>query len=215
MKKSAKATHPEKRWLGETASSQEPSWVFDDFWVLTLWVRYFLKTSHDEIPGGLIVRIQGFQCHGLGSIPGRGSEIPKATWPKQHPYDSSLMSFGSLLRHQLLSKASSDQPVSNKPLLHQSLSMQLVWFSFTTIENESVSDSVVSNSGSRGHRSLAGYSPWDSPGKNTGEGCHALLQGIFPADSLPSEPPGKPSPLSLPPGIILHSYLCIICFLQE
>ena len=21
--------------------------------------------------------------------------------------------------------------------------------------------------------------PWDSPGKNTGEGCHALLQGIF------------------------------------
>ena len=44
----------------------------------------------------------------------------------------------------------------------------------------------------------------DSPGKNTGEGCHSLLQGIFttqglnprsPAlqvDSLPSEPPGKP-----------------------
>ena len=22
--------------------------------------------------------------------------------------------------------------------------------------------------------------PWDSPGKNPGEGCHALLQGIFP-----------------------------------
>ena len=35
----------------------------------------------------------------------------------------------------------------------------------------------------------------DSPGKYTGVGCHALLQGIFPtqqADSLPSEPPGKP-----------------------
>ena len=48
----------------------------------------------------------------------------------------------------------------------------------------------------------------DSPGKNTGGGCHALLQGIFPtqefnpgikprspilqADSLPSGPPGKP-----------------------
>ena len=42
----------------------------------------------------------------------------------------------------------------------------------------------------------------DSPGKNTGAGCHALLQGIFPAqgsnpglewqvDSLPPEPPGK------------------------
>ena len=44
----------------------------------------------------------------------------------------------------------------------------------------------------------------DSPGKNTGVGCHALLQGIFPnqgsnpghphcrLDFLSSEPPGKP-----------------------
>ena len=55
----------------------------------------------------------------------------------------------------------------------------------------------------------------DSPGKNTGIGCHALLQGIFPTqrlnpcleDSLPSEPPGKPknsgvSSLSLLQGIL-------------
>ena len=45
--------------------------------------------------------------------------------------------------------------------------------------------------------------PWYSPGKNTGVGCHALLQGIFltlsllhlldwQADSLPLAPPGKP-----------------------
>ena len=26
--------------------------------------------------------------------------------------------------------------------------------------------------------------PWDSPGKNTGVGCHFLLQGIFPAHGL-------------------------------
>ena len=26
--------------------------------------------------------------------------------------------------------------------------------------------------------------PWDSPGKNTGVGCHALLQGIFPTRGL-------------------------------
>ena len=26
--------------------------------------------------------------------------------------------------------------------------------------------------------------PWDSPGKNTGVGCHDLLQGIFPAQGL-------------------------------
>ena len=46
--------------------------------------------------------------------------------------------------------------------------------------------------------------PLDFPGKNTGVGCHFVLQGIFltlglesgspawQADSLPSEPPGKP-----------------------
>ena len=27
--------------------------------------------------------------------------------------------------------------------------------------------------------SLPGSSPWNSPGKNTGVGCHSLLQGIF------------------------------------
>ena len=26
--------------------------------------------------------------------------------------------------------------------------------------------------------------PWDSPDKNTGEGCYALLQGIFPTQGL-------------------------------
>ena len=45
--------------------------------------------------------------------------------------------------------------------------------------------------------------PWNFPGKNTGVGCHFLLQGIFPTQglnpgllhcrqtTLPSEPPGK------------------------
>ena len=44
-----------------------------------------------------------------------------------------------------------------------------------------VSHSVVSNSlrppGLWPTRLLC---PWDSPDKNTGMGCHALLQGIFP-----------------------------------
>ena len=31
------------------------------------------------------------------------------------------------------------------------------------------------------HRLLC---PWTSPGKNTGVGCHALLQGIFPTQGL-------------------------------
>ena len=49
------------------------------------------------------------------------------------------------------------------------------------------------------------FCPWDSPGKNIGAGCHFLLQGgdlfdpgikpgspALQADSLLSEPPGKP-----------------------
>ena len=63
--------------------------------------------------------------------------------------------------------------------------------------------------------------PWDFPGKNTGVGCHFLLQGILltqgwnpgllhcQEDSLPSVPPGKPLfssyPTLLPPLIFLPS----------
>ena len=53
---------------------------------------------------------------------------------------------------------------------------------------------------------------WDSPGENTGVGCHALLEGIFPtqgfnlnllslllwqAGSLPLAPPGKPKAIRM------------------
>ena len=68
--------------------------------------------------------------------------------------------------------------------------------------SESESHSVVSYS-----LQLHGqYSPWNSPGQNTGVGSHSLLQEIFlaqglnwcpcvsciQADSLSSEPPEKP-----------------------
>ena len=43
---------------------------------------------------------------------------------------------------------------------------------------ESVSCSVVSDTLQR-HGSGRLLYPWDSPGKNTGVGCHSLLQGIF------------------------------------
>ena len=54
--------------------------------------------------------------------------------------------------------------------------------------------------------------PWDSPGKNTRVGCHAVFQGIFPIQglnphpfcllhwqvgALPLVPPGKPTPPDL------------------
>ena len=74
-----------------------------------------------------------------------------------------------------------------------------------SIPSESESCSVVSSS----VWSYGLYSPWNSPGKNTGVASHSLLQGIFPtqgsnsgmkprspalqADSLPAEPQGKPT----------------------
>ena len=44
---------------------------------------------------------------------------------------------------------------------------------------------VVSNSlQPRGLQPTGLLCPWDFPGKNTGVGCHFLLQGIFPAQEL-------------------------------
>ena len=65
---------------------------------------------------------------------------------------------------------------------------------------ESESHSVMSDS----LRPHGLYKPWNSPGQNTGEGSHSLLQGLFPtkesnpglsqriSDSLPAKPQGKP-----------------------
>ena len=75
-----------------------------------------------------------------------------------------------------------------------------------TSQSQSVSCSVVSNSlRPHGQWLTRLLCPWNSPGKSTGVGSHSFLQGIFltrdrtgslalQADSLPSEPPGKPFP---------------------
>ena len=73
-----------------------------------------------------------------------------------------------------------------------------------------VSHSVVSDSlGSHGLQPTRLLCPWNSPGKNTGVGSHALLQGILPTQGsnlhllhgrwiffffFTTEPPGKPLP---------------------
>ena len=41
------------------------------------------------------------------------------------------------------------------------------------------------------------FCPWDSPGKNTGVGCHASLQGIFPTQGLKSVSCGSCIPSGL------------------
>ena len=71
-----------------------------------------------------------------------------------------------------------------------------LWQKFCRLKCESESHSVVSSS--MGPHGL--YSPWNSPGQNTGVGSLSLLQRIFPIqgsnpcvlDSLPTEPHGKP-----------------------
>ena len=39
-----------------------------------------INSSLWEFPDGLVVRILGFHCRSLGSIPGWGTEIPQASW---------------------------------------------------------------------------------------------------------------------------------------
>ena len=63
------------------------------------------------------------------------------------------------------------------------------------LENESESHSVVSDS----LKPHGLYSPWNSPGQNTGVGSLSLLQGIFPTQVscivggfFTAEPQGKP-----------------------
>ena len=53
------------------------------------------------------------------------------------------------------------------------------------------------------------YSPWNSPGQNTGVGSLSLLQGssqprspMLQADSLPAEPQGKPKNIGEQSGLI-------------
>ena len=76
---------------------------------------------------------------------------------------------------------------------------------FTVWKKVKVSHSLVSDSlQPHGLQPTRLLYPWNSPGKNNGVGCHSLFQRIFPtqgsnpgppalqADSLLSEPPGKP-----------------------
>ena len=105
---------------------------------------------------------------------------------------------------------STDHGLTLHPLILNSVVCLLPWnVSSTRAEtyfvivtpSESVSCSVVSNSlrphGLQPARLLC---PWNFPGKNTGVGCHALLQRIFPT---PGSNPG-----------LLH-YRQILCHLSH
>ena len=87
-----------------------------------------------------------------------------------------------------------------------------------------LSHSVVSDS--LQHYGLYNLPGWrihgDSPDKNTGVGCHALLQGIFPTQrlnsglphcrhSLPSDPSGKPIYIT---NYDINTYILIMAILK-
>ena len=80
------------------------------------------------------------------------------------------------------------------------LTEKSVMWEFLALKSESESRSVISTS----LRPHGLYSPWNSPGQNTGVSNHSLLQGNLPnpgielrsptlqVDSSPAEPAGKP-----------------------
>ena len=80
-------------------------------------------------------------------------------------------------------------------------------FDITTCESTQLFQFCLTLSWPYGTEAVRFLCPWDSPGQNTGVGCHALLQGIFltqgsnphllclrhwQAGSLPPPPPRKP-----------------------
>ena len=96
------------------------------------------------------------------------------------------------------------QEINNFPsvlpfILHVAFLHSLPVSTLYPLESESESCSVMSDS----LQPHGLYSPWNSPGQNTGVSSLSLLQGIFPtqgfeprspvlqADSLPTEPQGK------------------------
>ena len=42
------------------------------------------QNSPPEVPGGLMLRMPGFQCHGLGSISDQESEISDKQWVQKN-----------------------------------------------------------------------------------------------------------------------------------
>ena len=122
-------------------------------------------------------------------------------------------------------------------LLHKSFSGPWLTTEWLGTMSQVLSHSVMSDSlQSHGLQPVRLLCPWDSPGKNTGVGCHFLLQGILPTQgsnphllrllhwqvsSLPQMPPGKSYEvfivyltywISCLPSTGLEIYLLLLCF---
>ena len=101
------------------------------------------------------------------------SQAPLSTWLPKQEYWSGLpfLSPGNLLDPGI--KSTSPALTDASPLAPPGKPTVTIC---AVLSHSLVSDSLWSH-GLRPTRLLC---PWDSPGKNTGVGCRALLQGIFP-----------------------------------
>ena len=83
------------------------------------------------------------------------------------------------------------QSLPDRPFARSALPSTLPSFIFPQLLRGCSGPSVLSDSlRPYGLQPVRLLCPWNSPGKNTGVGCHALLQGIFPT-------------LGLNPGLLL------------
>ena len=105
-----------------------------------------------------------------------------------HAFDSNIYFFcyscgydkwrACSLKHKCVSLSVSHMK-THIPYIEQILKKSFFSLFHHRFESESVSRSVMSDS-FRPHGLTRLLCPWNSPGKNTGIGCHALLQGTFP-----------------------------------
>ena len=62
---------------------QEDSLPLRHHWFLNTIYKALKNNCITKFPDGLLVRIPGFHCHGLGSVAGQGTEILKIAWHSQ------------------------------------------------------------------------------------------------------------------------------------
>ena len=110
---------------------------------------------------------QSVVCHGLGSIPGPGTKIPQATmWSEKTEQKQTETEPGRTVVTETVE--------SSQPEARTSWAVERV-----TLRCAFVCCSVVPSSLQPLGWSPTRLCPWNFPGKNTGAGCHFLLQRLF------------------------------------
>ena len=180
-------------------------WTVDLFLLSSKWIFWKIYLHQGSFPGGSGGKASTYNVGDPGSIPGSGSSPGEGN--------------GSPLQYSCLEKSHGWRNLVGYGPWGCKESDRLSDFTFTFIFIKNEGHSVVSNS-LRPHRL---YSPWNSPGQNTGVCSLSPVQGIFltqgsdpgieprspalQADSLPAEPQGTPPH----PAFIFYCNGSLIC----